>query len=135
MKCEKCDNIIKGVINVVEYTDTYLLVCLKCEVDILINCNEEIIMNRADRERLIHIGRIEEKRKIDSFIVSEAKKWLDDAMFIDNVKKDATATFTKEERDILKQASYILLEKKNDIREFGEMHHIELYNAVENKNQ
>ena len=88
-------------------------------------------MNRRDRENLIRLGRLMEKRHSDKHILKTAKNWVSEAQMIDNVRTTTIVTWTDEERKILRDAEYILREKEHELILFGENHHEAIYNAIE----
>ena len=87
-------------------------------------------MTREEREKLVHIGMLDEKRKMDAHCLIEASRWLDSAMYIDNVISDQTVTFTDEERLHLKKSAHILREKRYELRDFSESHYEEMMDAI-----
>lgn len=87
-------------------------------------------MNKEERKRLVHLGRLDEKRKLDSFVINEARKWVLEAACVGNIISDQTVTWTDDERLKLREVEFMLREKQNELREFSENHYGKLMEAV-----
>ena len=87
-------------------------------------------MDKEERKRLVHIGRMDEKRKMDGTCLKLAYEWLEEALRIDNLPLDRTVTFTDEERDHLHESQRILWKKRNELREWGKNHYEEMMESI-----
>ena len=88
-------------------------------------------MDRKMCEKLIYLGRIQEKVKMDLHAVVEARNWLEEAYRIDNVIPDQTIPWTEEEKDLLQNVGDLLWRKKILLKAFGEEHYDKMMETVQ----
>ena len=90
-----------------------------------------MIVDRETCNKLIHLGRIQEKVKTDLHIVVEARNWLEEAYRIDNVISDQTIPWTEEERNLLQNVGDLLWRKKVLLKAFSEEHYEKMMGIVQ----